>query len=302
MCGISGIIAEKEMDVASLLAKMSNSQQIRGQDSFGIALFNKYKGYKVVASCKKSDIEMIKRIADDTHQISIDENNVILECIIDIKKRNEFINKLKEVKALILSHGNSLSIIKDVGLVKELYGKWDIDKNAKHGLSHVRIATGSNVTQANAHPFCCMNVGDIAVVHNGEVTNAAKLKEELSFKGYEFLSETDTEVIVAFIANRIAKGKSLKDACNEFISEASGYYSCIISTKSEVAFFKDIAATRPALFGYHEEDKLPGYYAIATDISCLAAVGATKGIQSVGPGEVKIFSTGTSYTPERLYL
>ena len=140
-------------------------------------------------------------------------------------------------------------------------------------------------------------------MHNGEITNAARIKKELIFKNYDFFSDNDTEVVASFIGNRMSReqGLTLAEACKEFIQTASGFYTCLIATPSEVAFIKDIASTRPALYGYHPKDEnSPGFFAIATDISALAAVDATEQIGTVNPGEVKIFPTGLHYKPEKI--
>ena len=352
MCGIAGIVLDKKAvedvisnkaryDVGGLLIRMSLTQQIRGQDSFGLALFNPplEDQYKFMIACCKGKETSIR---ENFRGLYISEESVSLEPIpgngknrdtligynVEERTREIFLQKLLALKAddcWIVSHGNYLTILKDIGLVSYLSGKWfDVAnlteitdeyttsrkpwKNMRyetHGLAHVRIATATNVSHRNAHPFCCANVGDIAVVHNGEVTNAAKIRKDLVLKNYDLYSDNDTEVIAAFIGNRLSRDRSLtlEEACREFIEIASGYYTCLIATPSEVAFIKDIGATRPALYGYHSKDEdMPGFYAVATDISALAAVNATTKIGTVEPGGVKIFPTGLSYQPKKIQV
>lgn len=347
MCGIAGIILEREAiddvihgtaeyDVGALLVKMSAAQQIRGQDSFGLALFNPAEKYKIMIVVNRTITAKLKEelgefntsgnasfenLPDTTNQVYD-----IIEYNINEDERKEFLQKFLAFDGddiWIISHGTSLTILKDIGLVNQLSERWfdnpsdevadkynsnkpwNSRRYATHGLAHVRIATASNVSQRNAHPFCCTNIADVAVVHNGEVTNAARMRNDLILRGYNFCSDNDTETIAAFIGNRLSRkeGITLEDACRELIETASGYYTCLIATPSEIAFIKDIAATRPALYGYHpKDDLLPGFYAIATDISALAAVDATEQIGTVGPGKVKLFPTGIPYTPEKIQV
>jgi len=357
MCGICGIILDttkeeiKEFDIGSLLVRMAYSQQVRGQDSFGMGIYNKPKenkinedNYKVnVAVHSDFEFEVSNLFRNNINESpityrldSLFSTNSMLSCYeFDISNKSEpIMQELLRLKSeydenfWIMSHGKYLTIVKDIGIVKNLANKWfDVDEKLNdlefekipkssyltwnkirygtHGIAHVRIATNTEVEARNAHPICSLNLADISVVHNGEITNADNLRRELKLKGYDFTTTTDSEVIVAFIANRLIKNKdktySLKDACREFIESASGFYTGIVSTPNEVAFFSDILKTRPAVYGYHDKDEeFPAFYAIATDISALDSVNATKNIDTINSGEVKIFNVGLDYKIKKI--
>ncbi|MDX1563568.1 MAG: glutamine--fructose-6-phosphate aminotransferase, partial [Gammaproteobacteria bacterium] len=93
----------------------------------------------------------------------------------------------------VVGADNSLGLRRTVGKVAELEEKLSSKPlNGKLGVAHTRWATHGGVTEANAHPH--VSNGRIAVIHNGIIENFAEIKQELVAKGYEFKSETDTEV------------------------------------------------------------------------------------------------------------
>jgi len=99
------------------------------------------------------------------------------------------------------------------------------------GIAHTRWATHGKPTEANAHPHCSKN--SVALVHNGIIENYAELKESLIKQGYEFLSQTDTEVIVHLIQSQLEAGKSLLEAVKSTVPQLKGAYGLAVVSKAE---------------------------------------------------------------------
>jgi len=91
------------------------------------------------------------------------------------------------------------------------------------GIGHTRWATHGKPTTANAHPHVCRKT--VAVVHNGIIENHEALRKELIEGGYEFTSETDTEVIVHLVHRYMDQGKSMLDAVREATTKLDGAYA-----------------------------------------------------------------------------
>lgn len=98
------------------------------------------------------------------------------------------------------------------------------------GIGHTRWATHGAPTEANAHPHAA---DDVAIVHNGIIENFAALREELTAKGVEFESETDTETVAKLIGHLTKSGRSPRDAFAESLSRLEGAFALAVMFESE---------------------------------------------------------------------
>jgi methylamine---glutamate N-methyltransferase subunit A len=281
MCGICGIMLENycynDFPIGSILYKMMESQQIRAQDSTGIAIFNKefdHEFYKVEYFKKEND-----KYNKFCENVSPDRLNAVLY---DLDQ---------DPDVIISTCGKQMSLIKDIGLVRDLDIKYDIKSiQGTHGIGHLRIATSSRVTPYNAHPFNTTIMPDMAVVHNGEIANYSKLRSSLESQGYRFYSTCDSEVITVFIADQLLKHNDIERANYEFINKADGPFTYIVSTPNCLALVRDRFGARKGIFGYNPGTKdYPSFWAIATDLSALDCVGANLYVKTPQPGKPKIF-------------
>ena len=123
--------------------------------------------------------------------------------------------------------------LKNVGRVKNLYKLKEINElESTMGIAHTRWATHGKPSQVNAHPHLD-NSETFAVVHNGIIENYNELKEELTNKGYKFLSQTDTEVIPNLIDYYHNEEKDLLKAVHRACQDLKGSYAIEVISKNE---------------------------------------------------------------------
>ncbi|WP_297980498.1 glutamine--fructose-6-phosphate transaminase (isomerizing) [uncultured Methanobrevibacter sp.] len=155
---------------------------------------------------------------------------------------------------------NKINLKKDSGKIKEVNSKLNLsDMPGSFGIAHVRWATHGDPSKINSHPHL-NNDGTIAVVHNGIIENYLDIKADLEAEGYEFVSDTDTEVIPHLIDKFIKEGSNLQEAVRKVINVIEGAYALAAIYVDEP---NHIVATRkdsPLIVGIGEDE-----YFVASD-------------------------------------
>lgn len=152
-----------------------------------------------------------------------------------------------------------IQVRKGVGKVAEVNNSVRLDKlPGRVGIGHTRWATHGKVTEANAHPHPSSS-GKIAIVHNGIIENFKELKEDLQKNGYNFLSETDSEVIANLLQKYYEQTSDIKKSIINTVSKLKGHYAF-------VAMFENgtLAAARfhePMIIGIGKDD-----YFLSSDV------------------------------------
>lgn len=147
---------------------------------------------------------------------------------------------------------HKIELKKGIGKVNEVNSKIQLDSlPGKIGIGHTRWATHGKVTDFNAHPHPS-NSGKIAIVHNGIVENFEELKKQLEAEGYNFKSETDSEIIANLLQKHYEKTGDVKETILKTVSEIKGHYAF-------VAMFENgqLAAARfhePLIIGVGQDD------------------------------------------------
>jgi len=166
----------------------------------------------------------------------------------------------------VVDDGKSLRRARSVGRVSNLEHVLDITPlNGATGIAHTRWATHGGVTESNAHPHICR--GRVAIVHNGIIENHEALRAHQRERGYDFTSETDTEVVVHQIDSHLDDGLDLFGAVEATARELRGAYALGAISVLEPGVL--VAARRggPLIVGLGDNE-----FFIASDMSALIAV------------------------------
>jgi len=148
-------------------------------------------------------------------------------------------------------------------------------------IGHVRYSTRGGPTDSNIQPlFAGFSGGGFAVAHNGNITNALALKDELQRRGSIFQSTCDTEVILHLIAT--SRGEHLVDRMIEALSKIEGAWSLVCLSSKKMIGCRDPLGVRPLVLG-----DLDGAPILASETCALDIIGA-RFVRDVEPGEMVI--------------
>ena len=170
----------------------------------------------------------------------------------DLKRLADYIEDVRGTE--VLSLGRSLEIIKDLGDAETVAADYELDGFVgTHAIGHARMATESDVDIANAHPYWAYPFPDVAVVHNGQLTNYHRWRRRLERAGHRFQSECDSEIIAVYLAERMAQGDSLEDSMRRSLGELDGVFTYICVTEDALGVAKDELGAKPLVL-YESDD------------------------------------------------
>lgn len=149
----------------------------------------------------------------------------------------------------VIDNKDKLKCVKREGKVAVLDEAAESVKHDGHiGIAHTRWATHGVPNEANAHPHLSNN--KVAVVHNGIIENHDELRTQLKAKGYSFLSDTDTEVIVHLLHDKIEQGMDLLAAVKAAVPELEGAYGLAAICTSEPGRLIAARSGSPLVIGH----------------------------------------------------
>lgn len=182
-----------------------------------------------------------------------------------------------------------ISYHKDQGLVSEVFTNEVLDKLPEGNMSigHVRYSTTGTSKKENAQPIVIRHKkGNLAVAHNGNITNAMELKQELEDNGAIFTTTSDTEVISHIIVKERLRAKSTEEAIANTMRVLKGAYSLVIMSPQKLIACRDPQGFRPLCMGKLGDD------IIFSSESCALDICGAEFIRDVKPGEIIVVKNG----------
>ena len=266
MCGIAGIMFKKsdlDLGTGQALIDMLDGCQHRGPDSTGFALYGESQPGQLrlrffVGENGEADqaVERIRSALNHVGATIVEDERIGNNFRVTVGFRGDvqrFAYSMEQA-AKVISIGSSLEIVKDVGGAHEVDDRYDVHAfRGTHGLGHVRLATESDVKPEASHPFWATGFADVAIVHNGQITNYWKMRRRLEQRGFEFTTDNDSELIAVYLADKLSQGIALKDALRTSIDDLDGTFSFLVSTRDEIGYAKDRLAVKPMIM-YENDD------------------------------------------------
>jgi len=200
----------------------------------------------------------------------------------------------QESAGIAVGDGARLSLHKRLGLVTAVFDEETLDRlegrdadeaAPRAAIGHTRYSTTGSNTLPNVQPvYAQTDRGELMLGHNGNLTNARWLRDELTEQGVEFASASDTEVLAKLIAH--APGRSWAQRVDHAFHRATGAYTFTMLTADALVAARDPVGFRPMALG-----RLPGGgWAVASESAALDAMGA-QFVRDIEAGEVLTIDT-----------
>ena len=202
----------------------------------------------------------------------------------------------QESCGIAVAYANQIQYHKGMGLVPEVFAGGNLDSlpEGDIAIGHVRYSTTGSSSLLNAQPVVFTGkCGKMALAHNGNLTNAGSLREELIRDNAVFQTSIDSEVM-ALLINRYSDGDIVKgviEACGRFC----GSFALVVMTADKLIAVRDPYGIRPLVLGRLLDDTI-----VASESCAIDAMGATF-VRDVKPGEVVVIDSSgeKSYFLER---
>ncbi len=187
----------------------------------------------------------------------------------------------QEAAGIAVSDGTRTRLHKGAGLVSTVFGPETLSPlTGYHAIGHTRYSTTGSHSERNIQPFLVETMhGPLSVAHNGNLVNAAALRDELLHRGFGLTATSDTEVFTLMLA--AAGGQTWQERIERTLPAWKGAYSLVILAADQVIAVRDPWGFRPLSVG-----RLPhGGHAVASETCALATLGCVD-ISEIQPGEM----------------
>ena len=206
----------------------------------------------------------------------------------------------QESAGIATVHDNKIMCYKDVGIVSEVFSEEKLERlpKGRTAVGHSRYSTTGRNARENAGPFLTEYLtGRIATAHNGNISNAAQLRDELKKNGLQFSATSDSEVVSSLIAYYITKEQDVLSGVTKAAGRLRGAFSLAIACgDNKLVAVRDPNGFRPLCIGKNGIG-----YAVASE-SCALEVCGFELLHDVLPGEIVLMENGAIiHQGEKLY-
>ncbi len=191
----------------------------------------------------------------------------------------------QESSGIAVNEDGLIRCVKDTGIIRDVMTREALEQlgNGTMAIGHVRYGTSGADPRQNAQPLVVNHVkGGMALAHNGALTNADVLREELELRGSIFHMTSDTEVISYIITRERLNSASIEEAVSRSMDVLKGAYSLVIMSPRKLIACRDAHGFRPLCMGERGKDIV-----FASETCALDAIGATF-VRDLEPGEIVI--------------
>ena len=193
----------------------------------------------------------------------------------------------QESCGIVINDDGVFSSYKDLGLVNEVFSS-DILSNLPQGnmaVGHVRYGTTGGNNRNNCQPIEVNHQkGKMALAHNGNLSNAAQLRNTLELSGAIFHTTSDTETIAYIVTRERLGTPSIEAALSAAMNTLKGAYSLVLMSSQKLICARDPYGFRPLCYGKTQD----GMYVVASESCALKAIGADF-VRDIEPGEILVF-------------
>ena len=203
----------------------------------------------------------------------------------------------QESCGIVVNDDGVFTYHKGLGLVGEVFSQETLQKfpQGELAVGHVRYGTTGGNHLSNCQPIQVNHLkGKLAVAHNGNLSNALPLRQELELSGAIFHSTSDTETIAYVITRERITAPSIQEAVGRAMDRLEGAYSLVLMSSTKLIAVRDPHGFRPLCYGQMED----GTYVVSSESCGLRAVGASF-IRDVLPGEILTFDREGVHSDQR---
>ena len=185
----------------------------------------------------------------------------------------------QESAGIATCEGGHITTLRDTGLVSQVFDEEKLRAlDGDMAIGHVRYSTTGGGSWDNSQPVWRDDGRELALAHNGNLTNAVELYSELRERGIEFRGTSDSEIIAALLS--VNEARPIENAVAAVMPRLEGAYSTVVMTKRAVVAFRDPHGVRPLSLG-----RIGDRYCVASESCAFDIIGAEL-LREVSPGEL----------------